>query len=60
MPAPGPLRPSTVFVQMIVSCKCEGVSLMVSRRNWPETAPGEEKVVFSPRLTAIRDTFMDC
>jgi hypothetical protein len=43
---PGPLRPSTVFVQIILPStgKWTGVSLKVSRRNWQETGPGEEKV----------------
>ncbi len=44
MPVPGPLRPSTVFVQIILTSKWKGVSLKVSRRNWQETGPGEEKV----------------
>ena len=44
LPVPGPLRPSTVFVQIILSSKWTGVSLKVSRRNWQETGPGEEKV----------------
>jgi hypothetical protein len=46
MPVPGPWRPSTVFVQIILPSKWTGVSLKVSRRNWQdsETGPGEEKV----------------
>ena len=43
LPVPVP-RPSTVFVQIILPSKRTGVSLKVSRRNWQETAPGEEKV----------------
>ncbi len=41
---PGPSRPSTVFVQIILPSKWTGVSLKVSRRNWQESGPGEEKV----------------
>jgi hypothetical protein len=46
MSVPGPLRPSTVFVQIILTSKWTGVSLKVSQRNWQdsETGPGEEKV----------------
>jgi hypothetical protein len=44
LPVRGPLRPSTVFVQIILPSKRTGVSLKGSQRNWQETAPGEEKV----------------
>ncbi len=37
-------QPVSVFVQIILSSKWTGVSLKVSRRNWQETGPGEEKV----------------
>ena len=40
---PGPSTAS-VFVQIILPSKWTGVSLKGSRRNWQETAPGEEKV----------------
>ena len=39
-----PLRPSTVFVQIILPSKRTGVSLKGSRWHWQETVPGEEKV----------------
>ncbi len=42
--SPVPLRPSTVFVQIFLPSNRTGVSLKVSRRNWQETGPGEEKV----------------
>jgi hypothetical protein len=44
MPVPGPSRPSTVFVQIILTSKWTGVSLKVSRWNCQETGPGEKKV----------------
>jgi hypothetical protein len=43
-PVPFPSRPSTTFVQIILSSKRTGVSLKGSRWNWQETVPGEEKV----------------
>jgi hypothetical protein len=42
--SPGSLRPSTLFVQIILPSKWIGVSLKGPRWNWQETVPGEEKV----------------
>jgi hypothetical protein len=61
LPVPGPLRPSTVFVQIILPSKCTRVSLKVSRRNWQETGLlVRKRYINCSTLTVIGDTLIDC